>query len=155
MTRLSIKTNAKVVRQGLENFAGDVPTVGRRRLRTTSERIKRTMQEYPDERPGQSVSSSHATLGTIFRAARYRRTGNYGRSWVIDGAPNGYVIKNNATRKGKPYSMFVGGDAYGNRQAWMHKGRWHVFRDVVDKEVAKLPPEVSNDLTLAARRRGL
>lgn len=155
MTRITVKTNAKVVRQGLENLAGDLPTIGRRRLRTTSERIKRKMQEYPNERPGQSRRSSHPTLGTIYRAVRYRRTGNYGRGWVIDGATNGYAIRNDVRRKGRRYSVYVGGDSKGNRQAWMHKDRWNVFKTVADVEIAKLPGDMSKDITQAARQRGL
>lgn len=155
MTRITVKTNANIVRQGLEDLAGDIPQVGRRRLRTTMERVKRRMQEYPGERAGQSARSSHPVLGTIIRAVRYRRTGNYGRGWVIEGADDGYAIKNNVSRKGRSYAKYVGGDAYGNSQAWMHKGRWPLLRDVVEDEVKKLPDVISKDIQLAARRRGL
>ena len=157
MTRISIRTNnLKVVRQGLENFAGDVPTVGRRRLRTVTERIKRRLQEYPGERSGQSVRVAHGTLGTIIKAVRYRRTGNYGRGWVISNRQDGYEIRNDVRNKrGRRYARYVGGDAQGKGQAWMHKGRWGLFRTIVNEETARLPQEVSNDLSIAARKRRL
>ena len=155
MPQITIKTTAPLVRQGLEDLAKEIPLIGRRRLRTTTNRIVRRMQAYPAERAGQSISSSHAVLGTIFRAVRYRRTGNLGRSWTVTGRDNGYTIKNDARRKGKAYGKYVVGDSQGDGQAWMHAGRWQLFRNVVDDEVSKMPPEVSGDINSAARRRGL
>lgn len=154
MPQITIKTNAPLVRQGLEDLAKEIPLIGRRRLRTATERIKRRMQAYPEERAGQSVASSHPVLGTIFRAARYRRTGNLGRSWTIESRDKGYTIKNNASRKGREYAKYVVGDAAGDGQAWMHVGRWQLFRTVTDEEVAKLPPEILNDISVAGRRIG-
>lgn len=157
--QISVTTNAPLVRQGLENLTKELPQIGRRRIRTVMERIKRKMQEYPPEPSGQSISSSHSVLGTIFRGAagRYRRTGKLGASWVIaEAGATGYKIANNATgRGGRRYGHYVVGDAYGTSQAWMHVGRWQKLRDVVDEEVAKLPPEIEQEINMVARRVGL
>lgn len=157
--QISVTTNAPLVRQGLENLTAELPKIGRRRIRTMMERVKRKMQAYPPEPAGQSVSSSHPVLGTIFHGAagRYRRTGRLGQSWVIEdaGSGSGYKISNDASNRGRRYGHYVVGDAYGTGQAWMHQGRWQKLRDVVDEEVAKLPPEVEKEINMVARRVGL
>lgn len=136
--RLTIKVKGGIlVRQGLENIHLETPQVGRRRIRTITNRIVRRMQEYPEERQGQT----------------YRRTGNFFRHWRIDQLEKlGYMIQNTATRKGRLYGQYVVGDAYGTSQAWMHKGRWPSFRDVTEEELEALPKEILDDILLVARR---
>lgn len=51
-----------------------------------------------------------------------------------------------------PYTRYVVGDSYGLGQAWMHQGRWQLFRDEVDKEVSTLPTEVERAIVVVARR---
>ena len=138
--QISIKTkNAEVVRQGLEDLSAELPRIGRRRLYAAMNRITREMEGYPPERPGQ----------------RYKRTGLLGASWDVKRLDNGYMITNDARRKGRTYGHYVVGDAYGAGQAWMHKGRWPKLRDVVDAEIEKLPDAVSDEIKLVARRAGL
>jgi hypothetical protein len=148
---------AELVRKGLQDLAAEIPKIGRQQIRVVMERIKRRMQEYPPEPAGQSVSSAHAILGTVYRPARrrYQRTGKLGASWAIEDTGTGYRIENNAARRGKLYGQYVVGDAYGTGQAWMHRGRWPLLRDVVEEEVEKLPPEIDKHISLAARRVGL
>lgn len=143
--RLEIGVNGEVVRQGLEDLQAEIPKIGRRRLRTVMNRIVRIMQAYPPERPGQT----------------YQRTGTFFRSWKIeeitDKKYGGYNIENTArsrNRKRTRYGIYVVGSAYGTRQAWMHRGRWLVFRDVVDEEVKKLPQPIAEDIVMVARRKG-
>lgn len=159
MPQITITTNAPLVRQGLENLAAEIPQIGRRRIRTMMERIKRRMQEYPPEPAGQSSYEGHSVLGTVIRTnkGRYHRTGNLGHSWVIEEAQgdSGYTISNNASHKGHQYGRYVVGDAYGTGQAWMHKGRWQKLRDVVDEEVETLPDEVEEEIRMVSRRVGL
>ncbi len=138
-TGLTIQVDGELVRQGLENVAAEIPKIGRRRIRTVANRVVRRMEEYPDERPGQV----------------YRRTGTLFYSWKIEEVENGYRISNTAAFQGRPYPIYVVGDAYGTRQAWMHKGRWPLYRNVVEEETDKLPPEILEDIHLVARREGL
>jgi hypothetical protein len=150
--------NGRLVRKGLEDLAGAIPLVSRQRMRAMMERVKRRMQAYPPEPAGQSIASTHPIIGTTYRTARgrYKRTGRFGRSWRIEPVSDiGYSIQNDAARKGRQYGHYVVGDAYGARQAWMHKGRWDLLRDEVEEEVAALPPEIEHDLTMVARRGGL
>jgi len=132
----------ELVRQGAQNLNAEIPQVGRRQIRTVMERVKRRMEAYPPERQGQ----------------RYKRTGRFFRSWGIDRIGNtGYLIKNTARdpRTRKEYGRYVVGTAYGTGQAWMHKGRWELLRDVVEEELQRLPPAVEREIALVARRNNL
>jgi hypothetical protein len=158
--QISINVRGELVRQGAQNLSAEIPQIGRRQIRTRLERIKRRMQAYPRERAGQSVVDSHPVLGRTYTAAkrRYRRSGRLGRSWTIrNDGDKGYTLRNDARapRSGTRYSRFVVGDAYGTGQAWMHKGRWQVMRDVVDEEIATLPPAVEREIEMVARRNNL
>lgn len=135
---LSIRVDGELVRKGLQDLAAEFPKIGRQQFRFASERAVRRMQEYPSQRPGQ----------------RYQRTGRLFYSWRIDSDPQRYVIENTAARRGKRYGHYVVGDAYGTGQAWMHRGRWLLFRDVVEEELDKLPPEIQEKILMVARREG-
>jgi len=137
--RLSITVDGALVRQGLEDLAAEIPLIGRRRIRTIMNRIVRRMQEYPNERSGQ----------------KYRRTGRLFYSWKIEEIQAGYAIENTAAVRGKRYGKYVVGDPYGTSQAWMHKGRWLVFRDVAEEELEKLPDEIEQEIKMVTRRVGL
>lgn len=139
--RISVTVNGELVRKGLQNLSAEIPQIGRQQIRVVMDRIKRRMEEYPAERPGQ----------------RYKRTGKLFYSWGIDPIENaGYMIKNTARGKnGKMYGHYVVGDAYGTGQAWMHAGRWKLLRDVVDEEVERLPDEIEERIVMVARREGL
>ena len=139
MTQISITTNAPLVRQGLENLAAEIPQVGRRRIYNTSNRVLVRMRKYPKERINQ----------------RYRRTGRLGRGWRLKKLDNGYTIINDTK-----YTKYVVGTAYGTEQAWMHVStdqgkRWQLLRDEVEAEIATLPQEIENEITLVARRNNL
>lgn len=71
---------------------------------------------YPPERPGQT----------------YRRTGNFGRSWLprIKGR-NTISIINPVKARGRFYANYVAGD----KQAWMHVGRWWTARKVAEDNI--------------------
>ena len=135
--QLTIKSNVGLVRQGLQDLSAEIPKIGRRRIYDAMNRITREMEGYPGERPNQ----------------RYVRTGNLGASWRVDRLDDGYRISNFARGpKGRLYTRYVVGDAYGLGQAWMHRGRWQLFRDVADAEIEKLPAEVVKEIDMVARR---
>ena len=135
--QLTITSNVGLVRQGLQDLGAEIPKIGRRKVFDAMNRITREMEGYPPERPGQT----------------YVRTGRLGFSWDVKRLDDGYVITNNArSRYGQYYAQYVVGNAYGTGQAWMHVGRWQVFRDVVDAEMAKLPQAVADAIEMVARR---
>ncbi|HEY4692538.1 MAG TPA: hypothetical protein VIH16_03820 [Bellilinea sp.] len=137
--RLSIKVDGELVRKGLQDLGAEIPRIGRSQIRFTSERIVRRMQAYPAKRPRQ----------------KYSRTGRLFSHWKIENSRDRYTIENTARHKGRAYAKFVVGDAFGTSQAWMHRGRWLVFRDVAEEELQKLPAEVLDQILLTARRKGL
>ena len=138
--KLSIRVRDELVRQGLENLSAEMPAIGRRRMRTILERVKRIMEAYPSERSGQKYVRS----GRMFRSWRIKKLGNN----------KGYSLGNVAKFKGNAYPQFVVGDAYGTSQAWMHKGRWPLFREVTEKELEALPKALEQEIVMVARREG-
>lgn len=78
---------------------------------------------YPPERPGQ----------------KYRRTGTLRASWSWHQQGNNAIrFENTAAQQGPPYAIYVVGDASGQRQAWMHVGRWWKAREKVEAQMEKL-----------------
>ncbi len=135
MTQLSMTvTGAEIVRKGLQDLGAEIPKIGRLQIYQTAQAIVRTMKSYP---PPPAAST-------------YVRTFTLGGGWMIISRSDGYTIRNDT-----PYTKYVVGNAYGLEQAWMHVGRWQVFRDVQDDEVSKLPPEIEKEISMVARRLGL
>jgi hypothetical protein len=153
--QITIESNVGLVRQGLQDLSAEIPKIGRRKIYDAMNRITREMEGYPGERANQT----------------YVRTGNLGASWKVERTEDGYIVSNDARSAstvqrrtangirsyrnksaGRRYTRYVVGDAYGLGQAWMHKGRWPLFRDVVDKELDKMPDEVAEQIELVARR---
>ncbi len=128
---LSVSKNAKLVRQGLHNLRAEIPKIGKARLYEAMRRIVTKMQVYPPKRPGQ----------------KYRRTFRFQKAWRIKASENGYVIEN-----GMPYAKYPVGNAYGQGQAWMHVGRWQLFRDVADAEIGKEAKAIQSNVVMVARR---
>jgi hypothetical protein len=156
--QLTINVKGELVRKGLADLGAEIPKVSRQSMRALLERVKRQMQEYPAEPAGQSVTQPHSVLGKTYRKAkgRYQRTGLLGARWAIEPNSNqGYVLSNTAARKGQAYGHYVVGRGDGTGQAWMHQGRWQKLRDIVDAEVAKLPPAIEDQIRMVARREGL
>jgi len=151
--KLTIQVKGELVRQGLQDLAAEIPKIGRRQIRTVTNRVVRRMQAYPGNRIPERTGE-HPILGRII--TKHTRTGLYGRSWKIEEVASGYRIENTAARKGRQYGVYVGGDAYGNHQQWYHaKTKWLLLKDVVDEEILKLPPEIESEITTAAHRKGL
>ncbi len=133
--QLSVTTNAKLVRMGLQNLALEVPKIGRAQIWAAMQRVRTRARIYPPERPRQ----------------KYIRTFRLRDNWKIGKAgDNGYMISNTT-----PYTKYVMGSAYGTEQAWMHTGRWTLTRDLVEDELATLPENISSEINMVARREGL
>lgn len=138
MVQLTFRAkDAKIVRQGLENLDKATPKVGRKQIRDTLNKVVKRMKVYPPKPPGST----------------YERTFKLKRNWKIKRLGNtGYRIINRARYKGKGYTKYVVGGARGDGQAWMHEGRWMIFRDVVDEEFEKLPDAVDKSIRRIMRK---
>jgi len=124
--------NAELTRMGLQNLSAEIPKIPKKPIYDTSMAIVKRQKEYPS------------------RASDYQRTYRFRSNWTITPYELGYRIANRT-----PYGFRVVGDAFGQRQAWMHVGIWTPFRDVANEEVAKLPEAVQKELSLAVRRNKL
>jgi hypothetical protein len=154
--RLSITTNADIVRQGLESFAGEIPAIGRRGIYNTMRKIVAIV-----DKPGKTITypvkwdtpkqrkAFFATDGWG-RGIPTGRTGTYAEGWEIVRLDNGYRIENRT-----PYAKHISGGAYGNTQSRIHKDRWVLLRDASDKAIAQLPEEIQDELIVVARRERL
>lgn len=127
-----------LVRQGLENTADELPKVGRLNIFRRLQKLIRELKIYPPKRPGQ----------------KYVRRFQMRRNWnLLRANDDGYMIRNRARRNGKGYVQWVVGDAFGNKQAKIHRGRWYVFRDKMEEVIEDLPKLTSQQITIVARRQ--
>lgn len=96
-------------------------------------RTKLRTRPYPAMRPRQ----------------KYRRSGRLANSWAVERMqPSRIRFLNRAQARGKLYATYVIGDARRQGQAWMHRGRWWLARDVIEEEV----PALRNAMLTEIRR---
>jgi hypothetical protein len=140
--QLSVTVRANLVSKKFENLAKEIPDVGAGRLRGRLVSAHTKLIRYPPELPNQ----------------RYRRTGTYRRAWKIVKVDmpsgKGYRLTGRAVQKGRDYTKYVSGSAYGTNQARIHQGRWLKLRDAADEAVAGLPQEISQRVKMVSRRQG-
>lgn len=139
MTQLSFTVkNAQLVRMGLQNLDAEIPKIGKGQIYNAVTNIAATMRIYPPQPAG----------------SKYKRTFVLQRSWTVEAKEKGYAVKSDAARKGRPYTKYVVGTAWGTEQAGVN-AHWNLLRDVAEKEIAKLPPAITNEISMAARRNNL
>jgi len=139
MPAISIRVEAGATMAAMQNVRAEVPKISDRNIEKTVKRIVKHMQDYPPERSGQT----------------YRRTYQFRNSWKITRQMRGYKAENTASGRSGRYGNYVVGDALGAGQAWMHTGRWLLFRDAVDYEMTQLPDSVEENLKLVINQNGL
>lgn len=139
MTQLSLTVrNAQLVRMGLQNLGAEIPKIGKGQIYNAAMQTVARMKIYPPQPPG----------------SKYKRTYVLQRSWSVNVLDNGYSITSDAARKGRPYTKYVVGTAYGTEQAGVN-AHWQLLRDVADRELEKLPEAISNEINVVARRNNL
>lgn len=165
MTTMSIQLrNAKLVRQGLQDLQREIPNIGAQDIYEAMQRARERVKKYPpsprrvrwdSEKQKRAYFATNGFGGGI----PYVRTGTYGRSWYIRRNPRnaramaGYSLISNAEQRGRRYSKYVGGDAYGNSQSRIHQNRWAKVRNSVEKETKSLPATIRMHILMAARRK--
>jgi hypothetical protein len=166
MTTLSIQIKgANLVRQGLQNLQREIPNIGADQIYKALQRARARVVRYPppprrvrwdSERQKRAYFATDGFGGGI----PYRRTGTYGRSWIIRRNPRsarvmaGYSLIGNAVQRGRHYSKYVGGDAGGESQSRIHQNRWAKVRTSVEKETRSLPADIRVHIMMLARRKG-
>lgn len=140
--QLSVTVKANLVSKKFEDLTKEIPDVAAGRLRGRLVSARTKLIRYPPELPNQ----------------RYRRTGTYGRAWKIVKVNlsngSGYRLIGRAAQKGREYTKYVSGSAYGTNQARIHQGRWLRLRDAVDEAVAGLPGDIASRVKMVSRRQG-
>lgn len=155
--QLSITTNAQIVRQGLENFAAEIPKIGRRRIYEMMVRVRARLAKggakpsYPIHWDSEKQRRAFFATGGFGRGIPSKRTGELEGGWqVVRLGDSGYRLENASA-----HAKYVTGDAYGQVHSGIHKGRWPIAREVVEQEASKLPDEVEAELNMVARREKL
>lgn len=131
--------NGQLVRKGLADLAAEIPQLPRKVIYDKMNLIAESMRKYPPPRAG----------------SKYVRTYTLRDSVELKKLDNGYAIEIDPVQRGRHYGKYVIGDAYGRSQAWMHKGRWHLFAEVTKYHLRRLPDDMENHLRSVALRAGL
>lgn len=135
MTQITLKiTGLNNVQRSTRVIGQAIPKLTQRSIVKALERARIRAAKYPPKRPGQ----------------RYKRTGRYGRDNQVIETEMGGRLEFNA-----PYTTYVGGNAEGQGQAWMHEGRWRVIADEVDAEAQNMVNEIEADLSDVIRQEGM
>lgn len=157
MTQLSLKVdNAQIVRQGLQNLDAEIPQVGRLPIYRTAQAIQQAMKKR-GAKPTHPINWVSARQRKAFFASDgfrggipHKRSDHYINSWKVERIGDmGYRVINQSED-----ASFVGGNAYGQGQSPIHRGRWPLFRDTADKETIKLPDAIRKEISVVARRNG-
>lgn len=157
MTQLTIRVDGRLVRTGLQNLDAEIPQIGRLQIYRTAMNIRKGMQ-VRGPRPGYPIQWDSVKQQKAFFASKgfgggipHARTDFYIKSWRVERAGDiGYRLVNDS-----PGAKYIGGDAYGQGQSKIHRGRWPLFRDESDKEIQELPGNIAKEILVVARRNGL
>ena len=125
---------AKLIRQGLEDTTDAIPKIGRRQIYLALLRVMTRGKTYPGKRPKKKGLRP------------YVRTSTLRRGWnLVNLEDQGYELSVEATSpRGHPYEVYVLGDEDGEGQAYMHVGRWPLYRTLVDEELSRLPEVIQS-----------
>lgn len=158
---LSIQVKgAEIKRRGLQNLRREIPIIAAQHIYEILVKVKRKLGigrriRYPiqwdSERQRRAFFASNGFGGGI----PYHRTGGYGRAWQIRRNPGVRVMAGYSMVNALESAQYIGGNAYGQRQSNIHRGRWPIVRDEVELAVQQLPRLIEDHITMVARREGL
>lgn len=155
MPAIELRSNATIVRMGLEDLTAEIPQVGRLQLYRTLQRVQKRMRT-PGKKPTYPIPwVSKKQMRAFFasdgfgRGIPTKRSNEYVRGWQIAKTENGYALSNLV-----PHAKYVGGGPFGGSQSRIHQDRWELFRVAFEEETKELPDEVSEQIQLVARTRG-
>jgi hypothetical protein len=149
MIQIQVKVESKRVYQSIRRLVDDaIPGI-------VNDDIESAMLMAADEASGNYPSGSFDGYSVPFRPRqKYTRTGRYGRGFHI--IKTGYKTKRAYSLiNAVPYGPYVGGNAYGGGQAWMHRGRWPLIYLAVQRQAIMLTDQSSIKIKQAIRNEGL
>ena len=129
-----------LVRAALENAADELKKPGKKIT-------------YPVKWDSEKQRKAFFATNGFGRGIPTQRTDKYRLAWKVKQAKiRGKYISGFQLTNAVKYSKWVGGDAYGINQSRIHQKRWKVSRDVIDKNIAKLPADLRAKLGTVARK---
>jgi hypothetical protein len=141
MTQISFDIKgARLVSKSLHDLRRELPRIARGRIFDALKRIVNRFKKYPPRRTGQR----YVRTFKLKRGFRIKRKGKVG-----------YTVANVAKFRGRSYPKYVIGDAAGDRQAWMHVGRWRVLREEMENELEKMPKAIASRVHFFVRSTGV
>lgn len=153
---VTVNKSANLVRKGLEDLAAETPKIGRQ---TIYDQLKEARAElskpakkitYPVNWDSQKQKIAFFASDGFGKGIPYMPTGASSAAWKIERKDNGWIIRNTF-----PAAKYLFGSATGDKQSNIHKGRRPIFRDVMDKNIAKIAPAVTANLRKFISRKGL
>ena len=142
---------------GLQNLADEIPKIGRLQIYRTTMDIRKAMQvkgskpTYPIDWDSIKQMKAFFASDGFGGGIPHARTDEYINSWLVERLGEmGYRLVNKSSG-----AQYIGGNAYGQRQSKIHRGRWPVFRDEADKQIEKLPENIASEVKIVARRNNL
>lgn len=155
MPSLKVQSNAKIVRKGLEALKVEPPKIARARMYDALLRAQRRLKQ-PGKKAIHPVPWVTIKQKRAFYASEgfgggipHVRRGLYQKGFRIRKIANGHEFSN--ASKG---ARFIGGNARGRGQSPIHVKTHPLIRNVVDKELEKLPNAVVDHLKVVARQKG-
>lgn len=157
--QLSIKVvNADLVRKGLEDLAAEIPKIARKDIYDALNGAKGELSK-PAPKPKYPINWDSVRQKIAFFATDgfgggipyvRRASGGMAKKWRLTAKKIGWKLANIA--RGAKY---VFGDSGGGSQSNIHKGRWKLFRTVVEKYIKNLPKTIKGHIVFYAKRKGL
>ena len=128
---LTVRGQSAVANE-LRTAAAKAPKATQEATYQWAQRVRAALKArpYPSKRQGQT----------------YVRTGRLASSWAVERQGKGVVITNRASGRSGPYSRFVVGDGKGAGQAWMHRGRWWLGRNVLMESAPELETAAKREI---------
>lgn len=154
--QMTVKVHdAELVRQGLQDLAAEVPQIGRKGIYDMMLGVRKIMRT-PGEKPTYPInwdSDKQRRFVLAMLAAKnnlpYNRTNELPKGWTIEAVTNGYKLYNPAKA-----AVYVYGNFEGARQSAIHKSRHPVAQQTVEAGIRKLPPDIEQNISYYARKKG-
>jgi len=162
MPFLSIKITppARLVARRFERLRRKIPVVSRKRLYDAAVYIRSQMKQegdpvvYPIRWDSVKQRKAFFASDGFGSGIPTRRSGEYQKNWQVikSEGDDGYDVGNPLA-----HSKYIGGTARSvNRQSRIHKGRWPLFKEVIEKALYKYlrPKAIVEVLRTIARNEG-
>jgi hypothetical protein len=147
--------NAKLSTMALNRIGLDAEKVVRKVFKATTLKVAETMQvegkppTYPIQWDSPKQRRAFFATNGFGGGIPHIRRGEYVAAWKQQTIRGGYQVANKLRHAG-----FIAGDIQGKRQSRIHKGRWPIFRKIVDRALKLIPKQVVSDLKITIRKLG-